>query len=112
MAPPYGLRLLACIYALALYLPCATSALVNITVDDTNADPLTGARFSYSPDGRWNAGNDCGVCLAKLDQSQTFDATWHDATSNPTLPANQVQTASFQFTGEHVRLVCWLNIHL
>ncbi|THG99434.1 hypothetical protein EW026_g2911 [Hermanssonia centrifuga] len=66
-------------------LPSSVSAgLVNITVDDTNPDPLTGAVFDYSP-------------LA-------YDGTWHDATYDPTFdPSNPgksvAQTASLQYNG-------------
>ena len=81
-------------------LPVARARLVNITVDDTNPDPLTGATFTYSPPGSWAMGGSCAPCLAKLDPSKVYDATWRDATYDPTSPAKgEIQTAVFQFNG-------------
>lgn len=79
----------------------AAARLVNITVDDQNPDPLTGNTFTYSPSDHWEIGNGCQSCAARLDPSQTLDATWHDATYFASVSGSEVQTASLQFTGEH-----------
>ncbi|THG99433.1 hypothetical protein EW026_g2910 [Hermanssonia centrifuga] len=76
---------------------------VNVTVDDTNPDPFTGAVFDYSPSG-WSFGPSCDVCKAKPDQTKTYDGTWHDATYDPTFDPSEpgksvVQTASLQYNG-------------
>lgn len=84
-----------------LWSHCAVARLVNITVDDTNPDPLTGNTFVYSPQNLWNIGNGCASCTAKPNPAQAFDATWHDATFDLSVPATaEVQTATFQFNGE------------
>ena len=72
--------------------------LINVTVDDTKPDPLTGASSVYVPEGSWSQGNGCTVCAAKPDASQALDAIWHDITY--TVPASsQTQTATLQFNG-------------
>ena len=94
------LRSLRSCLLLSLPFPLATARLVNITVDDTNPDPLTGATISYSPAEHWKGGNGCANCRAKLNASLVRDATWHDATYNPSTPGHrEVLTANFPFNG-------------
>lgn len=84
----------------ALLFPLVGATLINITVDDTNPDPLTGNIFTYSPDGSWNQGNNCTPCFRKLDATLTFDGTWHDTTYDSSQAGlSEVQTALFKFTG-------------
>ena len=82
-----------------LGLPTLTkSRLVNVTVDDTEADPLTGAAFTYS--GTWSQGEHCSQCTIKLDPSQVHNETWHDATFDPHQHGEStVQTARLTFNG-------------
>ena len=82
----------------------ATARLVNVTVDDAGADPLTGATFIYSPTDHWSQGNGCGPCQAKLDPSEVHGGTWHDTTYDALTP---IETASFSFTGESY-IVLWV----
>lgn len=74
---------------------------MNITVDDTDPDPLTGNIFTYSPPGHWNNGNGCIMCTAKPSPASALDGTWHDATYKPSSPVeNEVTLANFDFNGE------------
>lgn len=56
---------------------------VNRTIDDVKGDNFSGLLPSYSPspDINWNVGPQCSDCHIQLNASQTFDGTWHDATS-------------------------------
>ncbi|KAJ3556410.1 hypothetical protein NM688_g2044 [Phlebia brevispora] len=73
---------------------------VNVTVDDTIPDPVTGATFTYAPTGRWNVGNNCTGCLAQPDPSLVYDGTWHDATYSRTeIGKDETQTAQISFNG-------------
>ena len=77
--------------------------LMNITVDDSNPDPVTGNTFLYSPQGYWHVGSNCSECAAQLNPSQIYESTWHDATyleNGPLVEERVVQTALFQFDGE------------
>ncbi len=85
---------------LLLTLSGTDGLLVNITVDDTIPDPLTGNTFQYAPDGRWNTGGSCPTCQATPDPSSVRDGTWHDATYAPSDPSrDEPQTAQIQFNG-------------
>ena len=98
MKPP--LPLTAAFTATSIFLPFVCGVLVNITVDDTNPDPVTGSTFTYSPAGAWHQGNNCSVCFRKQDPSQTLDGTWHDTTYTADQTGlDEVQVALFQFTG-------------
>ncbi|PSS37172.1 hypothetical protein PHLCEN_2v1045 [Hermanssonia centrifuga] len=81
------------LFAAPILLSFVSADLVNITVDDTNPDPLTGAIFEYSPSG-WNIGPTCHKCVARPNQQDAYDGTWHDATSR-----DSPQTASLEFNG-------------
>ncbi|KAF7797151.1 hypothetical protein EIP86_008343 [Pleurotus ostreatoroseus] len=95
--------LAATLFAGALLLPSSHGVLVNITVDDTNPDPITNNVFTYSPAGAWNQGNNCSVCFRKLDPSQTYDGTWHDTTYAASQTGlDEVQVALLQFTGSAI----------
>ncbi|KAJ3542872.1 hypothetical protein NM688_g5928 [Phlebia brevispora] len=90
------------------------AALQNVTVDDTNGDPLTGASINYTPASDWNVGNGCKTCAAAPDASSAKDATWHDATYDPnsTVSAEKdVQQVQFNFTGTAI-YVYGIQCHL
>ncbi|THH30166.1 hypothetical protein EUX98_g3998 [Antrodiella citrinella] len=69
--------LLLCSYSLV------SATLVNITVDDSGADPSNGARIMYAPSSAWSFGQDCTACTARPDPEEAFMETWHDGTFNP-----------------------------
>ena len=74
--------------------------LVNITVDDAGEDPTTHASIQYTTANAWNFGPSCGDCAAVLDQRQTSNQTWHDASFDPkSVTSNTPQNATFSFTG-------------
>ena len=79
----------------------AAGALVNITVDDSGLNQLTGLGFSYSPTDDWNFGPDCTKCSAQLDRSQLSMGTWHDATYDG---PQGVQSATLDFNGNVFKL--------
>ena len=83
-----------------LSLPSINGVLVNITVDDTLPDPLTGNTFQYAPIDQWSLGNDCSTCLARPDPSFAKDGTWHDTTYLST-STDEPQTAQIQFNGKN-----------
>ena len=77
-----------------LSLPSVDGALVNITVDDTLPDPLTGNTFQYAPADRWNVGNNCSACSARPDPFSTNAGTWHDASySSTAVDEDEMETA-------------------
>ena len=85
---------------LAVVLTLAAPRLVNITVDDAKADPLTGIEFVYFPPDHWAQGYGCETCFAHPDPTQVYDTTWHDATFDPTTAnLSVIQTAMFSFNG-------------
>ncbi|KAI0346982.1 hypothetical protein BDW22DRAFT_1425073 [Trametopsis cervina] len=74
---------------------------VNVTIDDQIGDEVTGAQITYTPAKTWNQGNGCSVCMAKVDASQAFNGTWHDASR---FPGDAPLVLSFNFTGTAVYL--------
>jgi hypothetical protein len=82
-----------CVFSSLLFSPRVSAAIVNRTIDDSNADLL------YLPDRAWSANSACPSCA--LGSSGYIDtslaATWHDGTANETFttPLNM----SFSFTG-------------
>ncbi|KAJ3542873.1 hypothetical protein NM688_g5929 [Phlebia brevispora] len=100
MHSPSVLILLLTQYVLLPFL--VEAAVENITVDDSQPDPRTGALITYSSSG-WLSGNGCQVCAAVPNSSDAFDATWHDATYIPNSNIStqkEVETARFTFNGE------------
>ena len=85
--------------SLSIFPYLARSRLVNVTVDDSGADPLTGATFAYAHN--WSQGGHCSQCSVKLDSSQVHSGTWHDATYNWAQFGDEsiTQTASLSFNG-------------
>ena len=67
--------------AVVLHSEYVFSVPTNVTVDDTNGDPITGNQFAYFPSLSWNLGQSCGsVCKAPVDVSLAYMNTWHDTT--------------------------------
>lgn len=105
---PAGYPILSILYTVSSYIGLSATSLVNITVDDTNPDPLTGNVFTYSPADRWNQGNGCALCTAQPSASLAHDGTWHDATYRANNTAqNEVTTASFDFNGRLTQSLLW-----
>ncbi|KAI0789544.1 hypothetical protein C8Q75DRAFT_718548 [Abortiporus biennis] len=87
-------------------LPALEAALVNITIDDSGTDPITGTSIVYSPPDSWSPGQTCTDCQAHPDPSLALDHTWHDVLY---IPANNVNlTASLQFEGSAIYVFCIL----
>ncbi|KAL5507584.1 hypothetical protein ACEPAH_7040 [Sanghuangporus vaninii] len=97
-----------------LFSPLAHAAPTNVTIDDTNGDAVTGAQITYNPAPVWQAGQSCQNCTAKVDGSQAYDGTWHDASYNPpgglsnSYPGTII-SASADFTGTAVYIYCILT---
>ncbi|PIL32315.1 hypothetical protein GSI_05561 [Ganoderma sinense ZZ0214-1] len=105
-APP----LLRPLLVLCLLLPIVlvSTALVNITIDDTDGDASQDSTLTFSPVGFWAQGQDCPTCNVHsgnttdtIDVSQVFDGTWHDSTFHPGDPDHTI-TASFIGTAVYV----------
>lgn len=71
----------------------------NITIDDAYAGGDQGISLRYLPVNGWATGNNCSTCSAgtKLDKSQVFNQTWHDATSMH--DDSMQRSVVFNFTG-------------
>jgi hypothetical protein len=85
------------VFYLCLSARWVSATQVNVTVDDTDGDDVTGVLPVYQPSDKWAQGP-CGGCGVQLvDPKQAFKGTWHDATS--TKPED-VRNITVQFTGE------------
>lgn len=59
----------------------AQAVLVNVTIDDTTGDSLTGAPVIYTPPDAWNSGPvGCNNCSVHPDVKRLTNGTWHDST--------------------------------
>lgn len=59
----------------------AQAVLVNMTIDDTTGDSLTGALVTYTPPDAWNSTATCNNdCAVKPDVKKLEAGTWHDST--------------------------------
>ncbi|KLO13084.1 hypothetical protein SCHPADRAFT_928764, partial [Schizopora paradoxa] len=84
---------------------------MNLSIDDSSPDPLTGTRLIYecldltnSKVHGWNVGQDCGSgCSAHPDPSQVFEGTWHDASTRENGVNSPI--ASTSFTGVAVYVI-------
>jgi len=85
-----------------IFIRNSSGNVVNLTIDDTFGDALTGARPVYSPGELWQ-GNTCINCAINPDPSFAFEHTWTSATYKP---QSQVEAMSitFNFTGESTML--------
>ncbi|KLO13080.1 hypothetical protein SCHPADRAFT_904487 [Schizopora paradoxa] len=101
------MRLLAMLVFLNSFEPIhSQTGLINITIDDSSADPLTGVQIFYGLQNQpgtsagWAAGQDCPNCLAQPDKAQAFDNSWHDSTYS--VPKGNLPYAWVTFTGSAV----------
>ncbi|TFY56141.1 hypothetical protein EVJ58_g7816 [Rhodofomes roseus] len=67
-------------FLLSLLSTRISATATNRTIDDYYGDSVTGLLPVYS--NNWNYGPTCSVCEAHPEANLTFDASWHDATSN------------------------------
>ncbi|KAF8987747.1 hypothetical protein BDQ17DRAFT_1334877 [Cyathus striatus] len=101
-----------------LWLPFITSAgavLVNVTVDDSLPDPLTGRLITYLPTTSWKSGVLCTDCSATVDGGNMFDRTWHDGTyfpANSNLPPTGPLNATFSFSGTAIYVFCAISLSI
>ncbi|KLO18720.1 hypothetical protein SCHPADRAFT_935980 [Schizopora paradoxa] len=80
--------------------------LQNISIDDTNGDPTTSQFVQYNPTSSWSLGTSCNSCEAQFNSSEAYEQTWHDTTF---LPGGPMMSASVNFTGSAVYVVCILT---
>ncbi|KAF7367309.1 hypothetical protein MSAN_00793000 [Mycena sanguinolenta] len=90
-------------------------ALVNVTIDDTNGDPLTGALIAYSPQAAWTEPGNLPCTLAcpptTPNVQDMSDWTYHNSTFSPNSGKfpNVPLTATVQFNGSAVYVYCALS---
>ncbi|EMD41547.1 hypothetical protein CERSUDRAFT_120586 [Gelatoporia subvermispora B] len=102
---------------------CTFAFPYNVTIDDTNGDPLTQRNVSYSPLGAWYSHQDCNPCPDPcgnvcpigsfndpMDLSQVVDATWHGSAFDST--ATTSLNATVTFRGTAIYAYCVLNAGL
>ncbi|KAJ7693590.1 hypothetical protein B0H17DRAFT_1132383 [Mycena rosella] len=88
------------------------AALVNITIDDTTGDSLTGALVTYTPPDAWESGDSRSSANSAVrpDTTQLEGTTWHDSTFSVNvdrnLHPNVPLTASVSFNGSAVYVFC------
>jgi len=90
------------------------AVLVNVTIDDSVGDPLTGASIIYTPSDAWNSGPAaCNKCLVHPDVKKLESGTWHASTFSVNvtgnLHPNVPLSASVQFNGSAVYVFCALS---
>ncbi|KAJ6604189.1 hypothetical protein DFH09DRAFT_301029 [Mycena vulgaris] len=87
------------------------AVLVNVTIDDTAGDLLTGEQVVYAPPDAWNSGPPCTACAVDPDRTKLGGGTWHDSTfsvnadggnRHPNVPL----TATVKFNGSAVYVFC------
>ncbi|KAH8118912.1 hypothetical protein DFH11DRAFT_407245 [Phellopilus nigrolimitatus] len=102
------------LFALFSFFSPISCALVNVTIDDTNGDSITGTHITYNPFDAWQKGQDCTNCTALLNSDKLYDGTWHDASYNPVRGTSNsypgtIISASVSFTGSAVYVICTLT---
>lgn len=75
--PPLCLTVIACLLGFSLL---SQADLINIKVDDSEPDPLTGQVISYTPNNACKLGQSCTDCTAKVDRNLAYHHSWHDCT--------------------------------
>ncbi|KAI0358957.1 hypothetical protein OH77DRAFT_1396261 [Trametes cingulata] len=93
--------LFAILFCVSSLLSLASAGRVNVTIDDTLGDELTGQLISYTPQGAWKLGQSCTDCTAHPDASRAHKGSWHDGTfRNPQLSTLTPElTATVSFDG-------------
>lgn len=88
----------------------AYAALVNVTIDDTNGDSVTGLLPSYvASEDDWNRQSGCSGCWSHLDTSSVFDGTWHSATFDAGHATAKAVNISFTGNLSAVDFLCLLE---
>ena len=99
-----------------LLLPClllpivpVSTVLVNMTIDDTDGDPIGGSSLTLSPSGQWTPGQTCPACSvhsgntsSTVNVSQVFSGTWHQSIFVPNVPGDPNNIVNVDFTGSAV----------
>ncbi|KAJ7770924.1 hypothetical protein DFH07DRAFT_259786 [Mycena maculata] len=101
-------------FALFFWFFGTQAVLVNVTIDDTTGDSLTGAPVIYTPPDAWNSGPaGCHNCLVDPDVQELSGGTWHDSTfsvdGSSNVHPNVPLTASVSFNGSAVYVFCSLS---
>ena len=106
-----GVALGTSFIALLLSSPLTAARLINVTVDDSGADSITGEKILYFPPDHWTTGDNCPGCVAQPDPSQTYAGTWHNATydNNGGGLKSVPQSARFNFTGMRLSPIVGAN---
>ena len=91
----------AIIHAIILF---AHGRSTNITIDDTNGDPVTHLQVTYTPSELWSAGQDCKSCTIRPELAH--DGTCHKGIFVPASKSTvklpyfgETLTAEMQFNG-------------
>ncbi|KAI0809265.1 hypothetical protein BC629DRAFT_1106622 [Irpex lacteus] len=101
-----ALWLPTCVYVLGIslvFIPRVAADRANVTVDDSSSDIV------YAPLSGWNVENDCNGCTAHPDPSLTHGGTWHDTSFPPNGTAQDLRTASLEFTGSALYVFCIIS---
>jgi hypothetical protein len=73
--------------AIFLWFFSAQAISVNVTIDDTKGDSLTGALVVYAPLNAWNDRANCNdSCPIQPDETMLNDQTWHGSTVSQCSP--------------------------
>jgi len=80
---------------------------VNVTIDDTHGDSVTGALPVYSPVNAWKDGTNCSECSVKPDPTLARQGSWRDTTqvANDTTP----HSVTLAFNGTAAYVYCILD---
>lgn len=62
------------------FFSAVSAVLVNVTIDDTQGDPLTGLQITYDPPGSWKSSSGCVGCESSPDGNLAHLQTWHEGT--------------------------------
>ncbi|OSX65944.1 hypothetical protein POSPLADRAFT_1031160 [Postia placenta MAD-698-R-SB12] len=76
---------------------------LNVTIDDTFGDPVTGTQFVYSPADNWQSSSNCSECASTFAMAMVYDRTWTLSTH----PGN----ATISFYGSAVYVYCIVSDH-
>ena len=91
-----------------LLVSAAQASFVNVSIDDTYGDAMTGQKPVDQPSGPWDGAN-CTHCDIVPSVALAFDGTWTAATYNPGPNSNINITLSF--TGQKKKLIFTSMIH-
>ncbi|EIW65018.1 uncharacterized protein TRAVEDRAFT_42416 [Trametes versicolor FP-101664 SS1] len=83
----------------------ASATVLNVTIDDTYGDTLTGGSMHYSPENAWKANLNCTGCKAQPDPLSALGGTWHES-AIPQSGSAVVPTVVVEFEGSAVYVYC------